>query len=188
MGQQGDTGSERELLAVLAHELRNPLASLQGCAHTLMLRGADLPAGIRHGLTEVIAKQSVRMDWLIRALAVYGGVGSSQRERLAVAEVVLDAAECTETVLDTTEAGYIDGDPSRTRLALEAILLASGPRTSGRMTSPAELELVTPERDLDQAGRRWKLDLAGRLLAEQGGGLDVIGVPAGTLLRVTLGT
>jgi two-component system sensor histidine kinase KdpD len=56
------------LLSSLSHDLRTPLASIEGAASSLLQDGAGLPAEVRQDLTETILEESRRMTRLVANL------------------------------------------------------------------------------------------------------------------------
>lgn len=173
-GDRSDAATE--LIGVLAHELRNPLASLQGCAATLLDRADELPVDVRHGLTSVIVRQSRRMEWLIGALAAFGGatrrVPSGDVPVGTVVQAAAEAAGIGVHGVDDVHGAAFPGDERRFRLALEALfvsLLDAGAEGSANIREGgAALVITTSATDLTQGGRKWKIRLARRLLREEG--------------------
>ena len=162
-----------ELLATLAHELRNPLASVQGCAQTLASRGADLTDEMRAGLTDVIVRQSERLDWLIRAVALSAGVGRRVPAMICLQDVVARAAAFASVRPDIGTDARVWADAPRLQCALEALALALGAPAVTMRVRGTTVVVTGDSTDLDRGGRRWKLDLARQLLADEGWQLNV---------------
>ena len=178
-----------ELIGILAHELRNPLASLQGCALTLMERSDEMSADMRQGLMQVIVGQSRRLDWLVGAVAALGGVTRRlPGDVVDVAKVVREAGELVGIPVEAGEGVRFEGDERRVRLAVEALLMAltaGGAEGSlGVKGNGRALEVTSAAQDMDRGGRRWKLDLARSLLREEGCSLRISRTPDGTKARI----
>jgi PAS domain S-box-containing protein len=115
-----------EFLAMLAHELRNPLAPISNAAQLLALAGAN-PARVRQS-SEVIIRQVGHMtdlvDDLLDVSRVTRGLVELERERLDLGGVVASAVEQARPLIEArqhvlrvhTDASgpWVDGD--RTRL------------------------------------------------------------------------
>lgn len=56
------------LLSALSHDLRTPLATIQGASGTLLDEGASLSASVREELSQVIHEEAVRMNRLVTNL------------------------------------------------------------------------------------------------------------------------
>jgi signal transduction histidine kinase len=114
-----------EFLAVLGHEMRNPLAPVQNALHVLALRGDD-PATL--GWAREVIQRQVRhlkrmVDDLLDVSRIARGKVSIQRERLDLAQLVRTTAEDRQGNL--AESGltlqmdlpgapvWVDGDPTR---------------------------------------------------------------------------
>ena len=84
----------RELLANVSHDLRTPLASIQGYLETLLLKHGTLTAEEERGYLEVAAKHSERLGRLIRDLFQLTKLEAHeitpQRELFSIAELVQD--------------------------------------------------------------------------------------------------
>ena len=114
-----------EFLAMLAHELRNPLAPIRNAAHTLTLLGQ--PDERLRWVSGVIARQvgllTRLVDDLLDVSRITSGKITLQRERVAVAAVIAQAAEtarpAAESRRETLEVdvpddvGLVEGDPAR---------------------------------------------------------------------------
>lgn len=175
-----------EILGVLAHEFRNPLASLQGCAQTLLDRGDALRPDVREQMTEVIVKHAKRLDWLVRAAATFGGAGGrTEAEEVALSDVLAEAREFAGAGGDPSGAATVYGNERRFQLAIEAVLLALGDAVSLRVLPPGDrVEISSSQRDLSVSGRRWKLHLASVVLREAGGSIHVIVSSHGTTVTM----
>ena len=126
-----DSRMKDEFLALLAHELRNPLGAISAAAKVLELRRAeDRPETRAH---DVIARQVDHITQLIDDLLDIERVNSGKirlsRRPLDLADVVRRAAEtfAAGTGLDrhidvTTEPAWIDGDAVRIEQVLTNIL------------------------------------------------------------------
>jgi two-component system sensor histidine kinase PilS (NtrC family) len=78
-----------EMAAGMAHELRNPLASISGSVQVLK---RDLPAGSESGqLMEIILKESRRLDQTIRDFLLFAKPGRFTPERVDLSELLSDS-------------------------------------------------------------------------------------------------
>ena len=90
-----------EFIAILAHELRNPLAPIRTAARYLKLAGHATPAAERQVdmIERQVAQMSRLIDDLLDASRVSRGALQLRRERFACAEVVEAAVDaCTEEI------------------------------------------------------------------------------------------
>ncbi|HEX7787997.1 MAG TPA: CHASE3 domain-containing protein [Methylomirabilota bacterium] len=114
-----------EFLAMLAHELRNPLAPIRNAAHTLGLIGrADARL---QWVADVIERQvglMIRLvDDLLDVSRITSGKITLKRGPVAVREVVEQAVEMAQPAADgreqaleadvASDAGWVDGDQAR---------------------------------------------------------------------------
>src|SRR5208283_2369715 len=87
----------RELLANVSHDLRTPLASMQGYLETLLLKHGTLPPEEERSYLEVAAKHSERLGSLIRDLFQLTKLEAHelqpQCESFSVAELVQDVVQ-----------------------------------------------------------------------------------------------
>ncbi len=78
-----------EMAAGMAHELRNPLASISGSVQVLR---RDLPAGAEQiELMEIILKESRRLDQTIRDFLLFAKPGRFSPERVDLPEILSDS-------------------------------------------------------------------------------------------------
>jgi signal transduction histidine kinase len=87
----------RELLANVSHDLRTPLASMQGYLETLLLKRGTLSPEEERSYLEIAAKHSERLGRLIRDLFQLTKLEAhelkAQREAFPVAELVQDVVQ-----------------------------------------------------------------------------------------------
>jgi PAS domain S-box-containing protein len=114
-----------EFLAMLAHELRNPLAPIRNAAHTLTLLGQ--PDERLRWVSGVIERQvgllTRLVDDLLDVSRITSGKITLQRERVAVAAVLAQAVETARPAAESRhenlavevadDVGVVDGDPAR---------------------------------------------------------------------------
>ncbi len=105
------------LAAGLAHEIRNPLAGLQGSAE-LLAREAEGPA---REYAAVIAREAKRVDGLVRELLDLARPAALQTEPVDVHEVVGDVLVLARGVPGAARVTYLERyDPSLPKLAGDA--------------------------------------------------------------------
>lgn len=119
-----------EMSAVLAHEIRNPLASLKGNAQLL---AASLPEGGKpRAKAERVVDEAVRLEKLTQDLLAFVRTGALARSEVAPGALVREVAESYEstTVDDAGAPATWSLDPSRMREVLVNLLdnaTAAGP-------------------------------------------------------------
>jgi two-component system sensor histidine kinase PilS (NtrC family) len=86
MRQADRLASLGRMAANIAHEIRNPLASLTGAIETLV--GAGLPPETRDRLAQIVVKESARLDEIIRDFLAYARPAPLARSRVNVAEIL----------------------------------------------------------------------------------------------------
>jgi two-component system, chemotaxis family, CheB/CheR fusion protein len=131
--QAADVAKDR-FLAVLSHELRNPLASIDSAAG--LLQTQKLPASDRDAATRVVRRQAAAMkkllDDLLDVSRLKLGRLQLSREKVALASVVDTALETTQPLLEAARHSLkvelpphvieIDGDPLRLGQVLSNLL------------------------------------------------------------------
>lgn len=91
-----------ELSASLAHEIRNPLASIQSAAEQLSSRSGDGDGGSR--LTDLIVRESQRLDRLLGEFNEFAAMEITDRQPVDLEKVVRDAVEVVREHPDTPES------------------------------------------------------------------------------------
>jgi PAS domain S-box-containing protein len=119
--------SKDEFLAVLAHELRNPLAPIRNALHILRLSGELTPAGER--VQEVMERQVnhlVRLvDDLMEVSRISRGKIELRKEPVELASIILSAVETSRPLIE--EAGHqlaISIPPEPITLEADAVRVA----------------------------------------------------------------
>ncbi|HVR98064.1 MAG TPA: ATP-binding protein [Thermoanaerobaculia bacterium] len=123
-----------EFLAILAHELRNPLAPIHNSLQILALR-ADDPAAVEKAreLMERQVQQMIRMvDDLLEVSRIARGKVGLRKETVDLAGVVATAVETSRPGIETRRHEltvelperpiYVDGDPARLAQVLTNLL------------------------------------------------------------------
>lgn len=112
-----------EFLAMLGHELRNPLAPIQTAVHLIRLRGVkgiDREVGV---IQRQVDHLSRLVDDLLDVARITKGRIEIHKERIELVEVVSKAIEVSSPLLESrqhrlsihvpTEGLMVDGDPAR---------------------------------------------------------------------------
>jgi PAS domain S-box-containing protein len=92
--------SKDEFLAMLSHELRNPLAPIRTAVQLMKLRGGDQSAREREIIERQVAHLSGLVDDLLDVSRVARGQISLSRVPIAVAEVLARAVEMASPLLE----------------------------------------------------------------------------------------
>jgi signal transduction histidine kinase/CheY-like chemotaxis protein len=146
-------GSKNEFLAILAHELRNPLAPIRNAVQILNREIALAPES--HWALSAIERQVGRMARLIEDLVDVARVTSNRlelrKERIDLAEVLRSAVEISSTLVKVggqeftialPEAPvYLDADPVRLAQAVSNLL-----NNAAKYTEPGGHIWLTGER------------------------------------------
>ena len=123
-----------EFLAMLAHELRNPLAPIRNAAHTLALLGTgDDRVRWVSGVIERQVGLMIRLvDDLLDVSRITSGKITLQRTTVSVREVLAQSVETARPLAESRgqalevdvpeDAGWVDGDPARLAQAVGNLL------------------------------------------------------------------
>jgi two-component system, sensor histidine kinase len=100
---QRENRSKDEFLAMLAHELRNPLGAIQGAVHALGIIGHSDPMALR--ATGIIKRQVLHMARLVDDLL---DVGRAVTGKIVLKRTRVNLAECVKASVSTIAAGNIN--------------------------------------------------------------------------------
>jgi two-component system sensor histidine kinase HydH len=198
-----------EMSAILAHEIKNPLASLKGNAQLL---AALLPAGDKpRAKAERVVDEAVRLEKLTNDLLKFVRTGELDRARTDPAALVREAAASVagEVEVDTGAAPAAWSlDPGRMREVIVNLVdnaVAAGPPVRATVRAAAGRLVIevadrgpgVPEEDRDRIfepfftgktqGTGLGLAVVRRVIEQHGGTIAVLGNPGGgALFRVEL--
>jgi PAS domain S-box-containing protein len=123
-----------EFLAMLAHELRNPLAPIRNAAHTLALLGTgdDRVRWVSGVIERQVGLMTRLVDDLLDVSRITSGKITLQRTTVSVREVLAQAVETARPLAESRgqalevdvpeDAGGVDGDPARLAQAVGNLL------------------------------------------------------------------
>jgi signal transduction histidine kinase/CheY-like chemotaxis protein len=97
---QRENRSKDEFLAMLAHELRNPLGAIQGAVHALGIIGHPDPMALR--ATGIIKRQVLHMARLVDDLL---DVGRAVTGKIVLKRTPLNLADCVRSSVATIASG-----------------------------------------------------------------------------------
>lgn len=97
---QRENRSKDEFLAMLAHELRNPLGAIQGAVHALALMNQTEPMALR--ATGIIKRQVVHMARLVDDLL---DVGRAVTGKIVLKRLPVNLADSVKTTISTIASG-----------------------------------------------------------------------------------
>jgi signal transduction histidine kinase/CheY-like chemotaxis protein len=106
---QRENRSKDEFLAMLAHELRNPLGAIQGAVHALSIIGHSDPMALR--ATGIIKRQVLHMARLVDDLL---DVGRAVTGKIVLKRRPVNLAECVKSSVTALAAG----NPNYSRIQL----------------------------------------------------------------------
>ena len=123
-----------EFLAMLAHELRNPLAPIRNAAHTLALLGTgdDRVRWVAGVVERQVGLMTRLVDDLLDVSRITSGKITLQRETVSVAAVLAQGVEAARPPAEgrgqalevdvAADVGWVDGDPARLAQAVGNLL------------------------------------------------------------------
>ena len=123
-----------EFLAMLAHELRNPLAPIRNAAHTLALLGTgdDRVRWVSSVIERQVGLMTRLVDDLLDVSRITSGKITLQRTTVSVREVLAQAVETARPLAEsrgqalevdvTEDVAWVDGDPARLAQAVANLL------------------------------------------------------------------
>ncbi len=137
-----------EFLAMLAHELRNPLAPVRNALHILKIPGVSESAARQaRDMMDRQVQHLVRLvDDLLDVARIMRGAIELRKERVDLATVINRAVETAQAAIDAQEHELIVSLPAR-RVLLEADLV--------RMAQVLSNLLVNAAKYTKRAGRLW---------------------------------
>jgi len=123
-----------EFLAMLAHELRNPLAPIRNAVHVLQLKSPPVPEITK--MLEVIDRQMTQMTRLVDDLLDVSRISRNKialrKTRLSLAEVINTALETSRPLLAASGQAfaltmppmpiYVEADPTRLAQVISNLL------------------------------------------------------------------
>ncbi len=111
---QRENRSKDEFLAMLAHELRNPLGAIQGAVHALSIIGHSDPMALR--ATGIIKRQVLHMARLVDDLL---DVGRAVTGKIVLKRTHVNLADCVRSSASTIASGNIN--PGRIETECEPV-------------------------------------------------------------------
>jgi PAS domain S-box-containing protein len=123
-----------EFLAMLAHELRNPLAPIRNAAHTLALLGTgdDRVRWVASVIERQVGLMTRLVDDLLDVSRITSGKIALQRATVSVAAVLAQAVEAARPSAESRrqtlevdvpeDVGWVNGDPARLAQAVGNLL------------------------------------------------------------------
>ena len=142
-----------EFLAILAHELRNPLAPIRNALHLLRVTSDRASTERVHAMLDRQVNHMVRLlDELLEVSRISRGVIELQRRRIDLAAVIGDAVESSRPAIEKgrhtlevelpPDAVCVEGDPMRLAQVVANLL-----NNAARYTDPGGHVVLTLRRD-----------------------------------------
>ncbi|HMI89270.1 MAG TPA: PAS domain-containing protein [Polyangiaceae bacterium] len=130
---QAANRAKDEFMAILGHELRNPLSPIMTALHVLRLRGVEGGERERAVIERQVHHLVRLIDDLLDVSRITGGKIELKKERLEVAEIVARAVETAsplleqkqhQLVVDVPRSGLtVTGDPARLAQVVSNLLI-----------------------------------------------------------------
>ena len=150
---------KNEFLALLAHELRNPLGPIRHAVKILGAKSPPTPADVRWA-TNIIDRQAEHMTRLVEDLLdvsrITRGTIELRRDRVDIGDVLKGAVEASGTLIDKahhrlkvslpTEPLFVDGDLTRLTQIVANLL-----DNAAKYTDPGGRISLSAERDGETA-------------------------------------
>jgi len=118
---QRENRSKDEFLAMLAHELRNPLGAIQGAVHALSLMNQTEPMALR--ATGIIKRQVVHMARLVDDLL---DVGRAVTGKIVLKRAPVNLADAVKTYIAGMGSGS-PGNHARVEIVSEPVWVSGDP-------------------------------------------------------------
>ena len=155
--EEGDV-KKNEFLALLAHELRNPLGPIRHAATILRAR-APSPEDLRWA-TNIIDRQTLHMtrlvDDLLDVSRITRGTIELRRERVDIASILKAAVEASSVLIERSrhelhvsspaQPVYVEGDPTRLTQVVSNLL-----DNAAKYTDPGGSIWLSAEQEEDEA-------------------------------------
>lgn len=148
-----------EFLAMLAHEIRNPLTPIKAAAQLMQMVGLSNPKNIQaRNMIERQANRLVRLvDDLLDVSRIENGKVVLQKEHLDVAPVVNNAVDSCAHLIKSRHHGlsvnvqcapplFIDADPARVEQAIANLII-----NAAKYTPPGGSIQISAQREKDMA-------------------------------------
>jgi two-component system sensor histidine kinase HydH len=196
------------MAAVMAHEIRNPLASLKGHAQLLLEAAGDRPADA--AMAQHVVEGAQRLEHISTSLLDLARAGSLERVNVDLRGLLESVATKSQRVtLDVRREVTCSVDPLRINQVLTNLvdnaLQASGDSPVTLTLDEQPTGVLIDVRDLGPGvpvaerarifepfvttkvtGTGLGLPIARRLVVLHGGTLELVDVPSGALFRITL--
>jgi two-component system sensor histidine kinase PilS (NtrC family) len=172
----------------IAHEVRNPLASIRGCVQELGRKDDPLPPETHDRLVDIVCRESDRLDAIVSQFMRFAQVTVPTLEPLNLADLVREVVTLLENredardktvTLEAPDETWIEADGERLKQVLLNLginaLEAMGPGEGRLELSVAEREVEVPRETRHAGARERSLELIGGVevrVRDTGPGID----------------